>query len=200
MPFLRPYRFCLLYPRKQKNSMFFPVSSPISQGKLERESLIWTRLIQINEKTKFVQRIFFLVGYYWKLFPWPSSVIFFFLSNTWFTDIWNTYIVFCLFRAAPAAYGGSQAKGQIGAVTAGLHHSRSNTESEPRLWPLPQITAMPDLGHAQQGQGSNPHPHGYQSGSLTTEPWRELLKYISLCTLFREVYSGEITEQRFCSF
>ena len=26
----------------------------------------------------------------------------------------------------------------------------------------------------EQGQGSNPCPHGYQSGSLTTEPRREL--------------------------
>ena len=31
--------------------------------------------------------------------------------------------VFCLFRAAPATYGGFQARGLIGAVAAGLHHS-----------------------------------------------------------------------------
>ena len=31
--------------------------------------------------------------------------------------------VFGLFRAALAAYGGSQARGQIGAVAADLHHS-----------------------------------------------------------------------------
>jgi len=29
---------------------------------------------------------------------------------------------FGLFRAAPTAYGGSQTRGQIGAVAAGLHH------------------------------------------------------------------------------
>ena len=37
--------------------------------------------------------------------------------------------LFCLFAiswAAPAAYGGSQARDQIGAVAAGLHHSHSN--------------------------------------------------------------------------
>ena len=33
------------------------------------------------------------------------------------------FFFFCLFRAAPAAYGGSQARGQIGAVAASLHHS-----------------------------------------------------------------------------
>ena len=39
------------------------------------------------------------------------------------------YIVFCLFRAAPTAYGGSQARSQIGAVVAGLCHSHSNARS-----------------------------------------------------------------------
>ena len=38
--------------------------------------------------------------------------------------------VFCLFRATPAAYGGSQARGQIGAVAVGLHHSHHNTRSK----------------------------------------------------------------------
>ena len=39
------------------------------------------------------------------------------------------YFLFCLFRAALAAYGGSQAKRLIGAVAAGLCHSHSNAES-----------------------------------------------------------------------
>ena len=37
-------------------------------------------------------------------------------------------IYFLLFRAAPAAYGSSQARGQIGAATAGLHHSNVGSE------------------------------------------------------------------------
>ena len=44
--------------------------------------------------------------------------------------------VFCLFafsRAASAAYGGSQARGLIRAVLAGLYQSHSNTVSEPSL-------------------------------------------------------------------
>ena len=41
---------------------------------------------------------------------------------------------FCLFfRATPAVYGGSQARGLIGAVAAGLRQSHSNLGSEPRL-------------------------------------------------------------------
>ena len=49
-----------------------------------------------------------------------------------------------LFRAAPVAYGVSQARGQIGAVAAGLYHSHSNVRSKLRLRPIPQLTAMPD--------------------------------------------------------
>ena len=63
------------------------------------------------------------------------------------------FFVFCLFVvvvvvaiswAAPAAYGGSQARGPIGAVATGLRQSHSNAGSEPRLQPTPQLTAMPD--------------------------------------------------------
>ena len=36
---------------------------------------------------------------------------------------------FCLFRAAPMAYGSSQARGRIGAVAARLRHSHNNTGS-----------------------------------------------------------------------
>ena len=35
--------------------------------------------------------------------------------------------------AAPAAYGGSQARGPMGDTAAGLHHSHSNARSEPSL-------------------------------------------------------------------
>ena len=56
-------------------------------------------------------------------------------------------VVVCLFAfswAAPAAYRGSQARGLIGAVAAGLHQGHSNMGSEPHLWPTPQLMATPD--------------------------------------------------------
>ena len=71
------------------------------------------------------------------------------------------FFVFFFFRAAPAAYGVSQARGRIGAIAADLRHSRSNTGSKPRLGPTPQLTATPDPEPTEQGLGSNPHPHGY---------------------------------------
>jgi len=44
------------------------------------------------------------------------------------------FVLFVLLhRASAMAYGGSQARGQIGAVAAGLHHSHSNVRSEPCL-------------------------------------------------------------------
>ena len=53
-------------------------------------------------------------------------------------------VVVLLFRATPAAYGSSQARDQIGATAASLHHSHSNMGSEPHLQPTPQLMATPD--------------------------------------------------------
>ena len=63
-------------------------------------------------------------------------------------------------RVTPAAHGGSQARGLIGVVAASLHQSHSNARSEPLLRPTPQLMAMPDPQPTEQGQGSNPKPHG----------------------------------------
>jgi len=52
--------------------------------------------------------------------------------------------LFAISWAAPAAYGGSQARGPIGAVATGLRQSHSHAGSEPRLQPTPQLMAMPD--------------------------------------------------------
>ena len=47
-----------------------------------------------------------------------------------------------LFRAAPAAYASSQARGQIGAIATGLCHSHSNTRSLTH-WMRPGIEPAP---------------------------------------------------------
>ena len=56
----------------------------------------------------------------------------------------SIYLFIVFSRAAPTAYGGSQARGLIRAVIAGLRHSHSNMESEPSLRPTPQLVATPD--------------------------------------------------------
>ena len=86
------------------------------------------------------------------------------------------FFLFLLFRAAPEAYGSSQARGRIRAVAASLHHSHSNVE--PRAASMTYTAACHNTGsltYQAPGQGLNPHPHGSQSGSLTAEPQRELL-------------------------
>ena len=57
------------------------------------------------------------------------------------------FFFFCLFAfswATPAVYGGSQARGLIGAVAAGLGQSHSKGGSEPCLRPTPQLPATSD--------------------------------------------------------
>ena len=57
---------------------------------------------------------------------------------------WFLYFYFYFFWAAPAAYGGSQARGRIRDTAASLHHSHSNTRSKTNLWPTPQLMATLD--------------------------------------------------------
>ena len=50
-----------------------------------------------------------------------------------FVFLFFCFVLFCLFafsRAAPEAYGGSQARDLIGAVVTGLHQSHSNAGSK----------------------------------------------------------------------
>ena len=69
--------------------------------------------------------------------------------------------------------GSSWDRGHTGAGAASLHHSHSNTGSELHPRPIPHLTAMPDPGSAERGQGLNLHPHGYPSGLKPAEPQQE---------------------------
>jgi len=52
--------------------------------------------------------------------------------------------LFFFLGATSAAYGSSQARGQIGATAAGLFHSHSNAGSELHLQPTSQLMEMLD--------------------------------------------------------
>ena len=86
------------------------------------------------------------------LFLWfgclPACLGFFFLGGRGW--------VFLLFRAAPKAYGRSQARGQIRAIASSLLSTY-----HPSLSPIPQLMATPDPWPIELGQGSNLHPHEY---------------------------------------
>ena len=66
---------------------------------------------------------------------------------------------FYLFRVTPAVYGGSQARGQIRATVAGLHHSHSNIRFV-TSWVRP---------------GIEPTSSWIPVGFVSTEPQQELL-------------------------
>ena len=61
-----------------------------------------------------------------------------------FAYVFTGVFLFVFLRAAPAAYGSSQARGKIGAAAASLYHSHSNAGSKPSLQITPQLTAKPD--------------------------------------------------------
>ena len=62
----------------------------------------------------------------------------------------RVFFFFGLFRAAPTAYGSSQAKGLIGAAAASLRDSYSSFRSEPHLLPtLLQYQILNPLSEAR---------------------------------------------------
>jgi len=78
------------------------------------------------------------------------------------------FFFFCLFRAAPMAYGGSQARGLIGAVATSLRHSHSHMGY--------------DLHHSYAGSlthwarpGIEPTTSWFLVGFVSAAPWWELL-------------------------
>ena len=76
-----------------------------------------------------------------------------------------------IFRATLTAYGDSQARGQIRATAAGVHHSHNNTGSEPGL--PPQLTATPDLG-----PGIEPATSWFLVGFVFAAPRQELHNFL----------------------
>ena len=68
------------------------------------------------------------------------------------------------------AYGGSQARGPIGAVAASLYHSHSKARSEPHLQTTPQLTATLDPNLLSKARDQTASSWICLSGLLTTEP------------------------------
>ena len=96
------------------------------------------------------------------IFVYESSQGFNFLSFPY--RFFSSFLFFSfLFRVIPVAYGSSQARGQIRAAAASLHHNQGNARSEPHLRPPPQLLATLDpLTHWMR---PGTEPHGYWSAS-----------------------------------
>ena len=76
----------------------------------------------------------------------------YYLSSVTISVTW-AFQTLCFCRAAPAACGGSQARGRIGTVVTGLHHSHSHAGSKPvcdlhhssrQCWPLNPLSEARD--------------------------------------------------------
>ena len=85
--------------------------------------------------------------------------------------------IFCIFRAAPVAYGGSQARGLIQAVATSLHHSHSNAGSR-------AASATYTAAHGNTGSlihwvrpGIKPTSSWVLVGFITTEPQWDFLNF-----------------------
>ena len=96
--------------------------------------------------SKSVLRVYVLSGFQFHklLLLEPIAFDWFLFCFVLLFCFWFLVFGFCLFRAAPVAYGCSQARGPIGAVASSLCQSHSIARSKPRLGPTPQLTATPD--------------------------------------------------------
>ena len=103
--------------------------------------LIFLSMVVSDTEHIFMYPLTNLCVFFWKMtllhFAYPFLFLFHFLF----------FWLFAFSKAAPTTYGGSQARCQIGAVAAGLHHSHSNARSEPRLQPTPQHGNTRSLTH-----------------------------------------------------
>ena len=68
--------------------------------------------------------------------------------------------LFAFSRAAPAVYGGSQARGPIGAVPPAYARDTATRDPSRICDHTPQLTATPDPEPTERGQGSNLQPRG----------------------------------------
>ena len=96
-----------------------------------------------------INLFYFLLVQRWKNVSFIKFVYFFYIIHPIFIYLFVVVFfiftfVFYIFRPAPMACGGSQARGWIRAVAASLCHSHSNERSEPHVRTTPEFMAMPD--------------------------------------------------------
>ena len=98
----------------------FPIKKAVIPGGWSPLTKLWKRNFSVGPIFKKATKFGFILCFYFYIY------------------------LFSLFRATPLAYGGSQARGPIGAVAASLCQSHSNSGSELHLQTTPQLTAMLD--------------------------------------------------------
>ena len=99
----------------------------------------------------------------------------------WFLIFFFSFKSFWLFRATPAVYGGSQARGPIRGVAASLHHSHSNPRSKLCLWPTPQLTGNAGSVTHWARPGIEPAASWFLVRAVSVAPRGELWKFSVKC-------------------
>ena len=107
-------------------------------------------------------------------------------GRCYFSHLFNFFLIFknlfiylvLLFRAH-LQHRSSQARGQIRAAAASLHHSHSHTRSVLHLWPTSQLTARPDSWSTEQGPGVKSATSWMLVRFISTVPQWEPLIYLS---------------------
>ena len=98
-------------------------------------------------------------------------------------------LLLLLFRAAHMAHGNSQARGQIRATAACLHHSHSNVGSKLHLGLTPQLTTTLDPLSRWVSSGIEPASSWILVGFISAVPQQELhnffFSFYVLVTLWR---------------
>ena len=141
----------MLYLKKILLMTFFKYSTKI---------IYWIssiNLVQISEDFEFIQfkriktfiiqilhnSIAQLTHWHFHTLYSPITIwIFFFhisFCSAFFDFVLHFFCLFVCFRAAPTACGSCHARGLMGAVATGQHHSQSNIRSKLHLWPTPQL-------------------------------------------------------------
>ena len=96
---------------------------------------------------------------------------------------------FAISWAAPAAYGGSQARGLIWAVATSLRQSHSNTRSKPNLQPYTTAHGNARYLTHWARPGIESATSWFLVGFVSSAPWRKLQKRlfkIRICELYSE--------------
>ena len=112
--------------------------------------------LEINILSEVRERLIYDIIYMWSLITILYKLTYVQNINR-FTGL-KIKLFFFLFRATHTAHGSFQSRG--------LHHSHSSAGSKLCVQSTPQLTAMPNPLPTEEGQGLNPHPHGYQQDSF----------------------------------
>jgi len=125
-----------ILPPKDHNSL--PVTDPQNMNSRDLSHLITNSIIGILSQILSHYR---LQGIEYSSLCYRAHLC---CLSIFFLSFVVVVVVVAISWAAPAAYGGSQARGRIRAVATSLRQSHSNVGSEPRLQPTLQLTATLD--------------------------------------------------------